>query len=522
MELQGTQWIGQTASRERTETFNAYNPATAEPLVQAFHEASAAEIDAAVRLAETAYDSYRQLSREQRADFIDEIGTQIMALGDALLEQCHLESALPMGRLKGERGRTVNQLRLFAKVVREGSWVSARIDRALPDRKPMPRVDMRQMLMPLGPVVIFGASNFPLAFSVAGGDTASALAAGCPVVVKGHPAHPATSEMVGRAILAAAAKTDMPDGVFSLVHGAGHQVGQRLVQHPLIHAVGFTGSFRGGKALFDLANQREVPIPVYAEMGSTNPVFVLPEAQASFESIAKGLASSVTLGVGQFCTNPGLVFLPESEHQSAFATALQNAIQASEAGTMLTSGIREAFEAGIARLEETLGSVPAGNKSDTANAAAGQIYETDLATFLEHPELAEEVFGPTSVLVRANEKEALLEAARGLEGHLTATIHGTDDDLYEYQELISILERKVGRLVFNGFPTGVEVCDAMVHGGPYPATTAPQTSSVGTLAIKRFARPICYQNLPEDLLPPALQDPNPLRIWRLVNGNMQL
>ncbi|MEL7532258.1 MAG: aldehyde dehydrogenase (NADP(+)), partial [Bacteroidota bacterium] len=518
MELQGTQWIGGSASRERIETFHAYNPATAEPLPTPFHEASASEIDAAVRLAEDAFDEYRQMSRERRASFLEEIGNQIMALGDALLEQCQLESGLPLGRLKGERGRTVNQLKLFAQVVREGSWIAARIDRALPNRKPMPRVDIRQMLIPLGPVAIFGASNFPLAFSVAGGDTASALAAACPVVVKGHPAHPATSEMVGRAILAAAQKTEMPDGVFSLVHGAGHQTGQRLVQHPLIQAVGFTGSFRGGKALFDLANQREVPIPVYAEMGSTNPVFILPEAQTSYEQIAKSLAASITLGVGQFCTNPGLVFLPESEYQADFATALQNAIQETEAGTMLTSGIREAFEAGISRLQETIGSVPGGKKSNTANAAAGQVYQTDLATFLQHPELAEEVFGPSSILVRANEKESLLDAARSLEGHLTATIHGTSNDLYEYQELITILERKVGRLVFNGFPTGVEVCDAMVHGGPYPATTAPQTTSVGTMAIQRFARPVCYQNLPEELLPLALQDPNPLRIWRMVNG----
>ncbi|MEL6843634.1 MAG: aldehyde dehydrogenase (NADP(+)), partial [Bacteroidota bacterium] len=403
-----------------------------------------------------------------------------------------------------------------------GSWVDARIDRAIPDRKPFPRADIRQMLVPLGPVAIFGASNFPLAFSVAGGDTASALAAGCPVVVKGHPAHPATSELVARAILTAAEKTGMPEGVFSMVQGSGHQVGQRLVQHPLIQAVGFTGSQQGGKALFDLANQRPVPIPVYAEMGSTNPVFVLPRAQAAFESLAKSLAASVTLGVGQFCTNPGLVFLPESEHRESFGAALRNAISDSQAGTMLTAGIKAAFEQGTTELANQTELLAKGTKADTTNAVEGQIYQTTLATFLNNPTLAEEVFGPSSILVMANETEALLEAARKLEGHLTATIHGTEDDLYEYQELVDILERKVGRLVFNGFPTGVEVCDAMVHGGPYPATTASASTSVGTLAIKRFARPVCYQDMPESFLPPALQDPNPLRIWRLVNGHMQL
>ncbi|MBX2816510.1 MAG: aldehyde dehydrogenase (NADP(+)) [Saprospiraceae bacterium] len=497
------------------------NPKTNQPLSGDFKEATGQEISAAIALAEQAFDAYRSTSPEQRATFLESIADEILNLGDALLERAMAETALPLGRLTGERGRTMNQLRLFASVVREGSWVDARIDPAQPDRQPMPRVDIRHMLLPLGPVAIFGASNFPLAFSVAGGDTASALAAGCPVVIKAHPAHPGTSEMVGRAIIMAGEKTGMPIGVCSVVQGTSHAVGEALVSHPLISAVGFTGSFRGGKALFDLANRRPVPIPVFAEMGSTNPVFVLPGALAERgEEIGKALAGSVTLGVGQFCTNPGLVFIKDDGVEAPFADALTKAIAVGTAGTMLTTGIRDAYEHGTHQLETTaeIEAVAIGQLEESSNSVSAKIFRTSLDAYLSDARLEEEVFGPSTILIRGKSSAQFLSAARKLSGHLTATVHGTPADLEANRELLRILERKVGRLLINGFPTGVEVCHAMVHGGPFPATTAPQSTSVGTNAIKRFARPFCYQNFTDDLLPDALKEGNPLGIWRMVDG----
>lgn len=521
MELTGTQLIGPYASAEGDATFAGINPQTGEVLPTAFHEATPAEVNAAAQQAELAFPAYRAKSPHQRAQFLDQIAAEILALGDTLLHRAMAETALPLGRLQGERGRTMGQLQLFAEVLREGSWVGARIDPALPGRQPQPRLDIRQMLQPLGPVAVFGASNFPLAFSVAGGDTASALAAGCPVVIKGHPAHPGTSELVARAILAAAHKTGMPEGVCSMVQGTSHSVGVHLVKHPLIQAVGFTGSFRGGKALFDLANQRLVPIPVFAEMGSTNPVFILPGAlQERGGQLGVELAGSLTLGVGQFCTNPGLVFLSGAEKKKAFTQALQDQISAGAAGTMLTAGIKAAFVQGAETLQRqpAIQSLAQGQTAPTVSGVAAQVFMTTAEQFLQNPALEEEVFGPSSLLVEAENKAALLAAAKQLGGHLTATIHGTDADFEAYPELFAILERKVGRIVLNGFPTGVEVGHAMVHGGPFPATTAPQSTSVGTLAIQRFARPVCYQNFPESLLPEALRAENPLQIWRLVNG----
>lgn len=519
MAITGSQLIGSKQSALGTGTFQAINPVNDEKLDIVFREATSAELEEAVQLAEQAFPIYASTSAEARADFLDTIADEILGLGDELLERCHLETALPMGRLTGERGRTMGQLKLFAQVLQEGSWVDARIDRAMPDRKPFPRADIRHMLRPLGPVAVFGASNFPLAFSVAGGDTASALAAGCPVVVKGHPAHPGTSELVASAIVAAAQKTGMPEGVFSMLQGAGHELGGNLVQHPLITAVGFTGSFRGGKALFDLANQRDVPIPVYAEMGSTNPVFILPGALAENLDLAQGLASSLTLGVGQFCTNPGLVLMEKGEASKSFVNRLKSAVESIEAGTMLSSGIKAAFEKGIGSLINIgVGKVASGPAAETANAVQAQVFQTNYSALQSSPQLAEEVFGPSSIIVEADAKDEILSAARELEGHLTATVHANAQDLQDYQELFTILERKVGRIIINGFPTGVEVCNAMVHGGPYPATTAPATTSVGTHAITRFARPVCYQDFPQSLLPDDLKDENPNQIWRLVDG----
>jgi 2,5-dioxopentanoate dehydrogenase len=504
-------------------TFTAFNPATGKALSHVYTEATEEEIDQAVQQAEKAFDAYRQKSGAERASFLERIGEEIMALGDELISLCSQETGLPEARLQGERGRTVTQLKLFAEVIREGSWVNARIDTALPDRQPLPRADIRQMHIALGPVGVFGASNFPLAFSVAGGDTASALAAGCPVVAKAHPAHPGTSDLVGKAITRAAEATGMPEGVFSLVQGASVEVGMAIVKHPLIKAIGFTGSYRGGTAIFAAAAARAEPIPVYAEMGSTNPVFVLPGALAAkADAIAQGLAASATLGVGQFCTNPGLVVTLASPAAESFIQKAGSHFEASKAGTMLTSGIKNAYDTGVDRLRQVEGVSVAASGAAAEGSCAGTAYllRASAEALLTHPELAEEVFGPSSLAVTANSKEELMRIAGSLHGHLTATLHATVEDLEEYSDLVRILERKVGRLLVNGFPTGVEVGHAMVHGGPFPATTDARSTSVGTAAIYRFARPICYQDFPTQALPAALQNDNPLQLWRLVNGQM--
>lgn len=520
MELNGKNIIAceADASGQAQTTF------TSHAQVGTFDEANAWHIDQALTAAEQAFQALRQLSAERRAAFIDRVAEEILALGDELIERAHAESALPKERLTGERGRTVNQLKAFAEVVREGSWVAARIDRAQPERQPLPKPDIRRMQIPVGPVVVFAASNFPLAFSVAGGDTASAWAAGCPVVVKAHPAHPATSEMVGRAIAQAAAATGMPKGIFSLQHGVSHELGLGLVKHPLTKAVGFTGSLRAGRALFDAAAQRPDPIPVYAEMGSINPVFILPGAlRERADALAEGLKGSVTLGVGQFCTCPGLAVGLRDENFMRFAGKLGELIAGAAPAPMLYPGIAQAYAAGVTRL-----SALDGVQSFTANAApnaakneaGAALFSTDAATFLQQHDLSEELFGPSTVVVGCTDRAELEAIARKLEGHLTATIHGTADDLAEYHWLVDILATKAGRLIFNGYPTGVEVCPSMQHGGPYPATTDARTTSVGTAAIERFARPVAYQNFPQEALPAELQNSNPRGIWRLVDNQL--
>ncbi len=523
MNLTGKNIIGNSESAKGTKTFYAKNPANQTDLEVAFYEATNQEIDEAVLLAKKAFDEYRSKNNEERAQFLEAIADHILALGDELIQRCMQETALPQGRLTGERGRTMNQLKLFASVVREGSWVDARIDTAIPKRLPAPKPDIRQMQIPLGPVGIFGASNFPLAFSVAGGDTTSALAAGCPVIVKAHPLHPGTSELVGKAIQEAAKVTGMPKGVFSMVHGISNEVGMALVNHPEIKAIGFTGSFRGGKALFDTANRRPMPIPVFAEMGSTNPVFILPGAmKEKNEIIAKGLIGSVSLGVGQFCTNPGLVITQKSDDSNSFLQNLKTYNAETQAGTMLSEQIKNNFSKGVQNLSKTAGveMISSPSVEESGNQAKTNIFSTDGKTFLESHSLSEEVFGPSTINVSTDDKAEMLKIAQGLDGHLTATIHGTEQDLDEYADLVRILEQKVGRLIFNGFPTGVEVCHSIVHGGPYPATTVPQSTSVGTTAIKRFSRPVCYQDFPQHTLPEPLKDGNPLKIWRMVNGEM--
>jgi len=517
---EGKQIIGFEQSAEGKDFIQSVNPATGEKIAQ-FHVATPTEVDMAVAKAATAFQVYRKKSGAEKAAFLEAIATEIMAIGDELITICCAESALPKGRIEGERGRTIGQLKLFAELLKEGSWLDARIETANPERTPIPKPDIRYMQIPLGPVVVFGASNFPLAFSVAGGDTASALAAGCPVVVKAHPAHPATSELIGKAIQRAAKSTNMPDGVFSLLFGDGPILGGQLVKHPEVKAVGFTGSFAGGKALFDLAVRREVPIPVYAEMGSTNPVFILPETvKNQGEAFAKNFSGSVTLGVGQFCTNPGMLIYEDNAIGKELTKKLEEEFQQVAGGVMLAENIYKSYNAGVKRHSGVAGvtALAHGSASSDLNVASPVLFKTNSSVLKEHPTLAEEVFGPTSLIVEATSKEDILQIARNLTGHLTATVHGTENDLIDYKELLEILEQKVGRVIINGFPTGVEVCSAMVHGGPFPATTDSRSTSVGTAAIFRFTRPVSLQNMPQALLPDELKNSNPLGIWRLVNG----
>ncbi|MCX5661173.1 MAG: aldehyde dehydrogenase (NADP(+)) [Planctomycetota bacterium] len=523
MELHGKSILGDALADSGAETFESINPATGQKLGPAFHKADAAAIGRAMQLAEAAFTDYRQRSGAQRADFLEKIAAGIEALGDKLVERAVAETALPPARITGERGRTTGQLRLFASLAREGSWVDARIDTALPERQPLPRPDLRRMLIPLGPVVVFSASNFPLAFSVAGGDTASALAAGCPVVVKSHWAHAGVSEMVGRVIQEAAKACGLHPGVFSLLQGRGHDIGNALARHPLTRAIGFTGSRRGGLALLSAANLRPEPIPVYAEMGSINPVFVLPGAmEQRGQAIAQGLVQSVTLGVGQFCTNPGLVVARAEPRLEQFVAQVSQSIAAVAPASMLYSGLCEAYREGVDRLAAAPGVSVVGKAAQAADPARTQagpiVFRTDATAFLANPDLSEEVFGPATVVVACPKEGDLAAIARGLEGQLTATIHGTEDDLKKNAELVAILQDKAGRLIFNAFPTGVEVSPAMNHGGPFPATTDPHYTSVGTAAILRFARPICYQGFPQSALPPELRDANPGAMWRLVNA----
>jgi 2,5-dioxopentanoate dehydrogenase len=523
MDILGKSLIGFRDAAEASDSFRAWNPATGEQLEKRFHSATDADVDLAARLASEAFPAYSRARNTERSAFLKRIASQIEAHAEQIVEQAHLETALPQPRLKSETGRTCNQLRLFASVVEEGSWVNARIDRADPQRKPIAKPDIRSMLHPIGPVVVFGASNFPLAFSVAGGDTASALAAGNPVIVKAHPAHPGTSELVGRVIRECVREQGLPEGMFSLLFDSGNTVGQALVQHPLVKAGGFTGSTMAGRALMNLAANRPEPIPFYAEMGSTNPVFLLPGALAARgKDIAAQLHGSITMGSGQFCTKPGMVFLPGSNISEAFLSEFRDKVASSRELTLLTAGIQKSYQQEMQRrnARRDLRAVAQGQVAHSGSGFTAEVavLETDVATLRANPELGAEVFGPATLLIAFTNKEQILEAARELSGHLTATIHGTEDDLREYSELIEILRNKVGRIVFNGYPTGVEVCHAMVHGGPYPASTDGRSTSVGTAAIFRFARPVCYQDLPNSALPDELKNENPLGVWRMVDG----
>ncbi len=521
--MHGHSIIAGKPAPDSANTFQAHSPQTGKALYPHIHEASEAEVDSAVRHAEEAFEIYRRRDAEARAVFLETIAEEILALGDTLLQRIHEETALPLDRLKGERARTVGQLKGFAELVREGSWVDARVDTGIPDRTPLPKPDLRRMLVPLGPVGVLGASNFPLAFSVAGGDTASALAAGCTVVVKGHPAHPGTSELTAVAIYKALEKCGLPAGVFSLIQGREVETAQALVRHPLLKALGFTGSVKAGRALADAAAARPEPIPVYAEMGSVNPVFLLPGAlRERGTQIAAGLKNSFTASVGQMCTKPGIVFALGGPDFDQFAAEFRGQVRTAACGTMLHKGIADSYYAGIERVREIKGVSVIGESDAEADPEQSQAepvaFLTDAETFLLERDLREEVFGPYTLLVLAHSTTELEAAARSLQGQLTATVHGNAEDLAAFGDLTSILERRAGRIIVNGFPTGVEVCPSMQHGGPYPATTDSRTTSVGTASIHRWARPVAYQNFPHDALPVELRDDNPRKLLRTVNG----
>jgi len=523
--LTGELLIGAEREPGRPDAFRGLNPANGEPLDPPYGEAGAAEVERACALAWAAFDVYRETGLAERAAFLEAIATAILALGDTLIERAVAETGLPRGRIEGERGRTVGQLRLFAAVVRDGAWLDVRIDPAQPARAPLPRSDLRLRNIAVGPVAVFGASNFPLAFSVAGGDTASALAAGCPVVVKGHPAHPGTSELVGRAVQQAVAACGLPAGVFSLLFGAGNELGAALVADPRIKAVGFTGSRGGGLALVRIAAARPEPIPVYAEMSSINPVILCPGALASrAAALGRAFVGSLTMGAGQFCTNPGLVIAVEGPDLDTFVAAAQDALGLAPASTMLTPGIFQAYQRGVQHLAARPGVsvLGRGPEESGVNQARSALFATDAATFLADGALREEIFGAASLLVRCRDFSVMRDLLEQLEGQLTVTVQLDEADHALVRALVPVLERKAGRVLVNGWPTGVEVFHAIVHGGPFPATSDGRTTSVVTLAIRRFLRPVCYQDFPEGLLPGALRESNPWAVPRLVDGKLLL
>lgn len=516
--------IGQEWADNGKRTLKAVNPATGETLAPTFAEAGADEVRRACAAAWQAFDAYRETGLEERAHFLEAIGDQIMKLGPSLIDRAVAETGLPAARIEGERARTVGQLRLFAQVVRAGEFLDVRIDSALPDRQPLPRPDLRLRNIALGPVAVFGASNFPLAFSVAGGDTASALAAGCPVVVKGHPAHPGTGELVGRAVQAAVRECGMPEGVFSLLLGT-IDTGAALVADERIKAVGFTGSRFGGLALIDIASKRREPIPVFAEMSSINPVFLFPAALAArAEDLGRAFVGSLTMGAGQFCTNPGLVIALESPDLDRFLKAADEAMTGNVPAAMLTPGIHGAYEKGVQALESEPGvEVRARGQAGTGpNRGRAALFTTSVRNFLSRDSLQHEVFGASSMVVRCKSVEEMREVAERVEGQLTVTLHLDQADHALARGLLPVLERKAGRILANGWPTGVEVAHAMVHGGPFPATSDSRFTSVGTLAIRRFLRPVSYQSLPSELLPESLRSENLGRVPRLEDGKRLL
>jgi alpha-ketoglutaric semialdehyde dehydrogenase len=522
MDISTDSLIGGTHVTGSGAQFQAVAAASGELIGPAFGTAGVPEVDLACTLALRDFDAFRNRPLEDRARLLEAIAQGVLDLGSTLIERAMIESGLPAPRLQGECQRTVGQLRLFATVVRQGKWLDATLDAAQPQRKPIARPDLRMGKIGVGPVAVFGASNFPLAFSVAGGDTASALAAGCPVVVKAHPAHPGTSALVGAVIQRAVRQLGLPEGVFSLLLGEGSELGAALVSHPAIAAVGFTGSRRGGLALVELAQRRPQPIPVYAEMSAVNPVLLMPAALTNrAETIAHDFAASVTLGAGQFCTKPGLLIAIAGKGLERFEAAASKALAERDAATMLTPGIHHAYESGVARhggIEGVSVLSRGQTNSELPFSANPALFGTSAAVFLNQPMLSDEVFGPTAIIVRCQDADEMRKVVEGMEGQLTATLQLDETDYALTSSLMPVLERKAGRILANGFPTGVEVTHAMVHGGPAPATSDTRSTSVGSAAIERFLRPVCYQDIPQALLPMALRDGNPLGIWRLTDG----
>ncbi len=521
MMITGKNYIGNDLTATGDSTYATFNPKENTQTDWKLFEATEDEINKAAQKAKDAFAGYKDLSGAKKAEFLIAIAEEIEALGDELIETYMIESGLPEGRARGERGRTMSQLKSFATLLQEGSWVEATIDTAQPDREPLPKVDIRKMLVPIGPIAVFGSSNFPFAFSTAGGDTASALAAGCPVIVKSHPMHAATGELVSSAVIKAAKRTGMPDGVFSNLNSSGIEVGKKLVLHPSIKGVGFTGSIKGGMALYRLANEREEPIPVFAEMGSINPVVVFPSALEDKEANwAQKYAGSITLGAGQFCTNPGLILGIEGETMNSFIKKLGEEISQLDPTCMLHPNIHKNFESGKQELSNQGGvDVVAEYTADASpNFAKQKVLSIAGAEFLKNPKLHEEVFGPFSIVVRCTDANELNAVIGRLEGQLTGTLLGDESEMSTYTDTIDALQSKVGRIIFNGVPTGVEVCPSMQHGGPFPASSDSRFTSVGTSAIKRWVRPVSFQNWPHDLLPDALKNNNPLNLMRLLNG----
>jgi 2,5-dioxopentanoate dehydrogenase len=517
----GQMLIAGTPVQGSGQPIHAFDPSTGQVLEPPYNYGDESDVDAACAAAATAFAAYRSTSAEERARFLETIAANIEAISEHLIARAVAESGLPQARITGEVGRTTGQLRLFAGVLREGSWNDARIDPAVPDRTPLPRPDIRQRSIPLGPVAVFGASNFPLAFSVAGGDTASALAAGCPVVVKGHDAHPGTSELVGRAITDAVADAGLPAGTFSLLFGSGPGLGTALVTDPRIRAVGFTGSRFAGTALVAAAAGRPEPIPVYAEMSSINPVFLLDGALAGRGAdLGRAFVASLTMGSGQFCTNPGLVIAVDGPGLDAFLTAARDTLAQSSATPMLTPGIAANYADGVSRLSGEADLIVRGEASDNQTSCRAALFATDAASLLSSETLQAEVFGSSSLIVRCADAAEMRTVAENIEGQLTATVHADESDYDDAGQLLPLLELKAGRILFDGWPTGVEVGHAMVHGGPYPATSDSRSTSVGSRAIERFLRPVCYQDVPKPLLPSVIADDNPDHLWRRVDGRL--
>ncbi|CAM4293988.1 Alpha-ketoglutaric semialdehyde dehydrogenase 3 [Bordetella tumbae] len=525
MDIAGNLLIGQSARRGTNGVSYGLDAASGERLAPGFGGATLEDVDAACGLAWSAFDLFRETSLEARAEFLDTIAANILALGDGLIERCVAESGLPRARIEGERARTVGQLRMFADVVRSGDFLEVRMDPAQPERKPLPRANLRMRHIGLGPVAVFGASNFPLAFSVAGGDTASAFAAGCPVIVKAHAAHPGTSELVGVAVRQAVEDCGMPEGTFSLLFGSGREIGQGLVRDPRIKAVGFTGSRQAGTDLMAVAAARPEPIPVYAEMSSINPVILFPHAlEQRGEEIAQAFVQSLTLGAGQFCTNPGLILAVQGPALERFVVAASEALTRTPAATMLTPSIHRAFEKSVANFSAHphVQTVARAQPAAGANEGQGALFSTTVEAFREDALLRDEIFGAASLIVRCPDLQAMHALIESLEGQLTAALHIDEADYSAVRPFLPVLERRVGRVLVNGFGTGVEVSHAMVHGGPYPSTADGRSTSVGSLAIRRYLRPVCYQDMPEVLLPEALRVANPWKVNRLVDGKIEL